>query len=366
MTRGSALDPFLDFIAGLKDRSLDSADTSSTLADRLPPETLPSAFSVSLRGWPSEEEADARELGSGVLALAKSISRQLDLSQLEAIVIAMNYEEALASLERGDGVAPAVPTSNEYGQGGAMSCLVVRDDEPWSVVVIWAPLLRQILDREHPNHGFALMLLVHELVHVDDLRLLGSTFPGGWRAAKARDGREQELLPVVYPCASEYSAQRRSAWLAPEHGLQLLEMLGEAMVEVDDQIRSGRRRYRVDGDLQTFWSIVVRRLTFLFQALGYGLGHADWAANDAKEHPELAKRYSDKVKELERLPVGWLIEACRAGVQPYMKLKAWEDLSVYDPLIAVLETLLNGYGMFTRIDGEGMYVDMPFTGLHDL
>ncbi|GJD82318.1 hypothetical protein [Methylobacterium haplocladii] len=345
---------------------MDSADTSSTLTDRLPPETLPSVFNVSLRGWPSEEEADARELGGGVLALAKSISRRLDLSRLEAIVIAMNYEEALASLERGEGIAPTVPTSNEYGQGGAMSCLVVRDDEPWSVVVIWAPLLRQILDPEHPDHGFALMLLVHELVHVDDLRLLGGTFPGGWRAARARDGREQELLPLVHPCASEYSAQRRSAWLVPEHGLQLLEMLGEAMVEVDDQIRSERRRYRLHGDMQTFWPVVVRRLTFLFQALGYGLGHADWVAHEAEEHPELAKRYSDKLEELERLPTGWLIEVCREGVQPYMKLKAWEDLSVYDPLIAILEKLLNGYGMFTRINGDGMYVDMPLTGLHAL
>ena len=53
-------------------------------------------------------------------------------------------------------------------------------------------------------------------------------------------------------------------------------------------------------------------------------------------------------------------------VQPFFNLEEWIDLEIYDPLVEVLEQLLNQYGMYTRAQGDGMYVDMPYTGLHDL
>jgi hypothetical protein len=46
-------------------------------------------------------------------------------------------------------------------------------------------------------------------------------------------------------------------------------MLGEAMKDVDDQIRSARLSYRLHGDMEKYWPVVVERLTFLFQAIGY-------------------------------------------------------------------------------------------------
>ncbi|GIK82732.1 MAG: hypothetical protein BroJett024_38370 [Alphaproteobacteria bacterium] len=53
-----------------------------------------------------------------------------------------------------------------------MAVHVVRDDEIWSVVVIWTGLVRQLNQTDHPDHKLALQTFVHELVHVDDLRLL--------------------------------------------------------------------------------------------------------------------------------------------------------------------------------------------------
>ncbi len=168
------------------------------------------------------------------------------------------------------------------------------------------------------------------------------------------------------PCQSEYSAQRRAAWAAPEHGLDLLDMLGEAMRDVDDQIRSARLSYRLHGDMETYWPVVVERLTFLFQAIGYGLGHADWVEANADKHPELAVLYHAKLDDLAHYPSGWMIDACRDAVQPFFGLDEWSDQEIYDPLIEVLERLLNQNGMHTRVHGDGIYVDMPYTGFHDL
>lgn len=331
-----------------------------------PAETLPAGCAVNIRGWENDNEADAREFGGGVMALTKSLSRHLDLSRLESIVIGWDYAEALASVDRGNGIPPAAPTANEYGQGGAMALHVIRDDEIWSVVVIWTGLVRQLNDADHPDHKLALQTFVHELIHVDDLRLFSRTYPGGWRAAKPRDGRDASLQPIVNPCQSEYSAQRRAAWAAPEHGLDLLDMLGKAMEDVDDQIRSARLSYRMHGDMSRYWPVVVERLTFLFQAIGYGLGHADWVEANADDHPDLVARYRAKLEELAGFPSGWMLDACRDAVQPFFNLEEWSGQEIYDPLIEVLERLLNQNGMYTRAEGDGIYVDMPYTGFHDL
>ena len=48
------------------------------------------------------------------MSLAKELSRYLDLSRLESIVIGWDYAEALASVDRGDGIPPAAPTANKY------------------------------------------------------------------------------------------------------------------------------------------------------------------------------------------------------------------------------------------------------------
>ena len=115
-----------------------------------------------------------------------------------------------------------------------------------------------------------------------------------------------------------------------------------------------------------YWPVVVERLTFLFQAIGYGLGHADWVEAKADDHPELAVRYRAKLEDLAGNSLGWMLDACRDAVQPFFDLEEWIDLEIYDPLIEVLERLLNQNGMYARAHGDGIYVDMPYSGFHDL
>ncbi|MBS0274132.1 MAG: hypothetical protein JSR55_06955 [Proteobacteria bacterium] len=76
-------------------------------ADEPPVETLPPNCSVNIRGWEDDNEAQAREFGEGVMSLAKELSRYLDLSRLKSIIIGWDYAEALASVDRGNGIPPA-------------------------------------------------------------------------------------------------------------------------------------------------------------------------------------------------------------------------------------------------------------------
>src|SRR4051794_32931116 len=124
----------------------DSEDFIAVLNSREP--TLCKDFNLNIRGWDNDNEEEARAFGNELYAGIATLSRILDLSRLEGVVIGMDYREALASVSQNEGVPPAAPTSNEYGVGCAMAQTVIRNDEIWSVVVIWTPLIRPFLDKE--------------------------------------------------------------------------------------------------------------------------------------------------------------------------------------------------------------------------
>ncbi|WP_246827494.1 hypothetical protein [Rhizobium croatiense] len=327
--------------------------------------TLNQQFTVTIRGWEDDKEEEARDFGQRLCQLTREISNFIDLSRLDRIVIGSDYHEALASVNGEQAPAPT-PTANEYGNGAAMATNIFRGDEVWSVVVIWTPLVRAIFDHEDPNQPLALHTFVHELIHVDDTRLFTTTYPGGWRAAKPRDARDAALQTIVHPCQAEYRAQRRSAFAAPEQGLMHMSMLKEVMSDVDEQVRKERLAYRLHGDVASLWKVVSERLGFLFQSLGYALGHADWVLENRDDHPELASKFDAEIEALREMSKGWLIDASREAVQPLFNLTEWTNMDVYDPLIAVAERLLNEYRMFTSLREDDLYIDMPYTGIHDL
>jgi hypothetical protein len=322
-----------------------------------PAESLYEGCRISFRTWPDTESA--QRLGDYVIGYTRALSRHLDLSRLEAIVIGMDYHEALASVARPGEDLGAVPTSNEYGQGGAMTLPVPHGDELWSAVVLWGAFVIPLPDELHEYHAIGLYTLAHELVHANDMQLFANTYPGGWKAAHVHDPREAALLAMVKPCQSEYSASRRSAWAFPEHGLSYLDMLGAALADVDAQIRAARYAYRRHHDVSGFWRLVQARLEFLFKALGYALGHADWVAHAEDLSPGLAEPFEVKLTEMRQLPSGWVIDACRLAVARFHRLEAFTGLELYDDLKAVGERLLHQYGVFPSVAGDQVYLDIP-------
>ena len=337
---------------------------SSNAVERTEP-TLSESFVVQVRGWESENEDEAHEFVKGVGIWACAFSCVQDLSRLKSIVIAWDYPEALATLDRGEDMKITARTENEYGEGGAMSVALNLGGKLWSSVVIWTPLVRRIMDYDDPEHKRAVQALAHELVHVEDRHFLDSTYPGGWRAARSRDARDAAMLSIVDPLQWEYSAQRRSAHYFPEGGLDHLNVLEKVLRDVDEQIAGARLKYRVHEDIDTFWDTVRKRLAFLFQAIGYSIGYADYIVSANDISPELVQKYQTSVDKISNLPQGWLINACRKAVQPIFQQQEWSDMSVYDGLEQVLEQLLNRYGIYSSVKDGRFHLDMPYNSIAD-
>jgi len=334
--------------------------------DALPPPTLPAETAIELRGWHTEDTDEARLFANRLMVLTSDYSRWLDLSRLSRIILSYDYRGALAEIE-GIGGQANIATSNEFGDGAAMAVLTEVDGELKSVLVVWTPLIVRMFDEEDSlEKRISVQSYVHELVHVDDQAFLEKTYPGGASAMRQRDERHGVLLGIVAPAHAEYLTTSRTAILEPTTGFEFVALLKRAILDVIADVRQQRRLYRIRAlKLEDFWPWLEERCRFIFQSLGYALGHADGIIESEDAEDELKERYRAALREIEDMELGWLIPETRSALRPLINQTAWTGLEVFDPLIDVAERLLNAFGVFTRLEGDAFYVDVPLTGWHD-
>lgn len=164
-------------------------------SDGWPEPTMPQDISVSLRGFASEE--GARDFGHAVLGAVRTISGLIDLERLDGITISFDYDEALASVDRGkEGLRPLSRSDGEV-IGIAMSPAVLRDGVVKVHLVFSADYIAGILDGEATDaFRFALAVIAHECAHVEVTKQRDLAFPGTVLQAHY-DGYEAELFGQI-------------------------------------------------------------------------------------------------------------------------------------------------------------------------
>jgi hypothetical protein len=334
------------------------------LEEPQPEPTLSATTAVELRGWATDDAASARLFGEKLLALTLEYSRWLDLSRLSRIVLAYDYRAALAEFQGDDAAPLGVATSNEYGEGAAMSLLSAEGGVLTSILVVHTPLIASMFDEADTREKrTALQSFVHELVHVDDQAFLDRTFPGGGCSAIQRDDRHGALLLMVSPAQAEYSAAKRTAMIEPATGFDFFDMLERVMARAVAEVREQRLRYQLRQiPLETFWPWVQERGRFIFQALGYAVGHADGVLKSDAAADDLKAQYRARLSTIEDMELGWLVGATREAIRPILDQPQWTGLEVFDALIEVGERLLNRFGLWTRLENGMLYVDVPLQG----
>ena len=157
---------------------------------------------------------------------------------------------------------------------------------------------------------------------------------------------------------------KATAFAKPDYGLVYLDMLKACLKDAVRDVAIERRKYRFHGDLDAFWNWARERARFIFQAIGYALGHADWIAAGEVE-ASLKQRHAEALEKIAEHELGWLIDACRAALLPIFEQSEWASLDIYDSLNQVAEKLLNTFALYPSVREGGLYIDIPFRGLAD-
>jgi len=324
--------------------------------DALPPTTIPANLGLTVKGF--NDPKVAKQFGRSVLEAVSVFGSFMDLSRLDGITVAMDYDAALAEIDRGmDGLRP-LSRSNTEMQGVAMSPAVMRDGEVRTHLIFDAAMLVPFVHAEATKDEKAdsLAIIAHECAHVGITARKEAAIPEA-RLGTRIAGYERALtFQVAEICWDEYAACRISARFAPRqqatHADTLQAVLPSARPDADAAIRS----YRFHRDIERLLDESVPPLIQPIKAAAYLLGAMDGDGASWVDLPETRTAMKDAgYGEL----VDRLHEILR---QIWQSQDEWEPtLEVFEPLQIFVKDVLESAGLILRSKSDGScWVEVPF------
>jgi hypothetical protein len=321
----------------------------------LPPETAPADLPVSVRGFPSAQEAE--RIANAVGCAARIISRAIDLERLDGITIAANYPDALAAVDRGYPNAKIpTPTTGAEIVGVAMSVNVLRHGIVKAHLVFAAGAMLPLLDGDDPNFPLALSLIAHECGHVADLKHRDLKFPGTILQASRGGFYQQVIVPLAEVLWEEYAACRASAIFCEDETPRFEESLVSMMNVALPRAQAVVRAYRLHGEIVRVLAEAGNALCEPLRMIAYLRGHLDGLGQELEEAPTArdliaASSYAALADQLT-LTLRDL----------WSRRSDWASLDEFEPLRKIcIEAFALGGLYLKPADSEQWYIDIPLT-----
>ena len=215
--------------------------------------TIPPGVNVAVRDFDNADAA--RVMGETVLAVIRELSRTMDLSRLDGVTIGIDYDAALASVDRGmPGLRPLSRSDTKEMQGVAMSPAVIRNGEVRTHLVFNAeqlvPLIWHGEGVTEEDRAFTFGMVAHECAHVQvtaDKRAGHRRLSVWVRGSKARAGQSCFRWPRV-PAGTNNAVCRISAPFAASqnelHALTVFACAEVARDQANDAISELSRPWR--------------------------------------------------------------------------------------------------------------------------
>lgn len=327
-------------------------------AIELPETTVPAGLVMSVQGFTSEE--GAKQLGYAVLSCVNTLGRLIDLSTLDGVTIAIDYDAALAELDRGvDGLRPLSRSDSPEMQGVAMSTPVMRNGQVKSHIILNAAVVAALAVEDAPKDEIhqAIGIIAHECAHVQITAQKEFAIPDARFGTRIENYERAVLFQLGEVCWDEYAACRISAPFARNQTERHAEIVAEVVAVALTRSRAAIRSYRRHGDLHRLIEEAGPALCEPMKAVAYLLGGMDgaeetWADHSVARQAIEAGGYGNHVDELQQaLRMLW-------DTQDH-----WDPtLDTFDPLLAIGKRVFEAGGIHFRNSPDGStYIDVPVT-----
>lgn len=318
------------------------------------PSSLPAPLPMTLGGFESPEAA--RKFADTLHLYLQVIGQYLDLERLDAVSVAYNYTDALASVDRGiQGTAPLTATAAAYGQGVAMTPTVLRDGVVKAHMVYDATVLRGIEGVEFNRE--LLYLIAHECGHVHDLKARDEAFPNVMMQTRYSNLRRNVLGSTAVSCWEEYAACYFSAQFSmDETADNLVQIFIGAASDARGRANESMQRYRLHGDIPVVVREVAAEYGNTLKFAAYLLGHLHGLGMTLADHTAASEFISGHwcADFINRLDSALATLMARYG--------EWSDIEEFSILETVAEDLLQDGGIaITEVSDEEVFVQIPFT-----
>jgi hypothetical protein len=257
--------------------------TAANEIDDLPPPTAPDSLPFSMRGFATVD--DANRIANHLASYIRLISRCVDLSRLDGVTVAYDYDAALAELDRGvEGLRTLARSNDDQLIGVGMAPAVIRDGTVKVHVVLNGPYVEGIEkgDSDEPCDEFssALYLLAHECAHVQVTTDKDRAFPKVILQHVISSYEEAIFMQVNEACWEEYAACRLSAIFGRGHLTYYEEGLRGVLGVARERAATAREAFWAHGDLDRAVAEIAPPLAQPLRLAAYVLGHIDGLDDD--------------------------------------------------------------------------------------
>jgi hypothetical protein len=314
---------------------------------------------VEVQGIQNEYGAECLRLG--VTDLVREIGRFIDISTLDGITVAVDYDAALRGLDRGIGGVRAEERTNDAGLVGVGKSVVVkRGDEFKTHIVLLADPVCVLAfaeeDRNIDDLRTALAIICHECAHVEEHADRDRQFPAvlvGYRASTYMGKLEQQFAESFW---GEYAVCRTSAPWARNEEKRFRDNLATRLVDARDKAREAIRSYRIHGDVERVLLEAGAALLEPLRMASYLFGHLDGIAEG--ELPDIASELTGADTAIATA-IAELVSQMRTL---WDRRGEWES---YDELMAIGQTgfkLIRACGVHASSQPNGTaYINVPYT-----
>ena len=256
--------------------------------DNLPPSTAPPSVPVVVKGFTNQ--VAAVELGKAVGECVMTLGSFMDLSTLDGVTIAIDYDAALSDIDQGMvGLRPLDRTDTEQMQGVAKSCQVLREGVVKSHLAFNAEMLVPLIAGEavtQEDRQSAIGIIAHECGHVEINARMEALVPDARLGAKIEDFERAVLFQIAQIAWDEYAVCRLSARFArrqnDQHAQTVIAVLPQARARANAHIKA----YRLHGDLYRLVGDAGSELCQPIKASAYLLGGMDAEDKAWSDFPE--------------------------------------------------------------------------------
>lgn len=239
------------------------------------PITAPSQFPVAAQGFANLDHATRLATLAG--EFVREISRNIDLSQLDGVTLAFDYQQALLNLDRGYESTHKLTPSDHVVVGVAMTPSVLREGAVKSHIVLNA---NHIVPLENPDDEFfarAVHILAHECAHVEVTHRFNTAFPGVLLQRIAPNLLQAYRSQVISSCWDEYAATFLSAGYGEDQSSAYEDTFLQFLQETRDRANAFIVAYRSHENHGEVLGEVFGAYGALMKYASYHLGNlAGW------------------------------------------------------------------------------------------
>lgn len=291
-------------------------------------------------------EFDASKIEDGLTRLVRQIGRNIDLTRLDGVTLAIDYAEALLNLDRGyESEHRLQATRGDRGVGVAMSPTVIRDGVRKSHIVMNANVFFNMLNDGH--EGRLIQLLAHECAHVEANAAFDGAIPNYLLGKRAENGREYVRWRAILACWDEYAACRLSARYGDDPGSDYETLFLDNVHDCRERANESIKAYRLHHDIQRVMGEVVEAYEQPLKYFSYYLGNLagqEWQSSRSDTMKEALADHEWIVPYLQRLG--------DAHEKIWVEFGRWQSFDAFQQLGDVFEDLLAEGGVLFEVDDE--------------